>query len=122
MDSTSINQRTNQKIAFYHEQYRPEFKFSSLRLEYLERTVTFLNQYGQVFLVRLPVHEKMLEVEKKLVPDFDEKIPKIIPLTEGYLDISTESRRYEFTDGNHLHKSAGKIVSKEIAEWIKSHQ
>ncbi|RCW20428.1 hypothetical protein [Marinilabilia salmonicolor] len=122
MDSISVNQRINKKIEFYREQNLPKFKFSSLRLKYLKRTITFLNQYGKVFLVRLPVHEEMFKIEEKLMPDFDEKIKKIIPLTEGYLNMIPQNNNYEFTDGNHLYKASGKMVSKEIAEWIKKNQ
>lgn len=64
IDSTSFNQRINKKIETYTEVNLPRFNFSTLRLEYLKRTITFLNQYGQVFLVRLPVHEKMVTIEK----------------------------------------------------------
>lgn len=122
MDSTSVNQRLNQKIEYYTEQNLPKYNFSSLRFEYLKKTITFLNQYGQVFIVRLPMHEKMFEIEEVLMPDFDEKIQSIIPLTTDYLDMTTQNSNYEFTDGNHLYKTSGKLVSKEIAKWIKKNQ
>lgn len=56
------------------------------------------------------------------MPDFDEKIQKVVPLSKGYLDMVARNSNYEFTDGNHLYKASGKIVSKKVAKWIEKKQ
>ncbi len=51
--------------------------------------------------------------------DFNEKIQIIIPLTNGYFDMTKLKNEFRYTDGNHLYKESGKLVSTKIAEWIK---
>jgi hypothetical protein len=121
MDSTSVNNRTNSKIENYTKNLQ-QYKFSSIRFEYLIKTISYLNQYGKVFLVRLPVHERMLDIEQQLMPDFNKKMKELIPITEGYLDLTPKHEDYQYTDGNHLYHESGKIVTEEIAEWIKNIQ
>ena len=120
MDAVSLNQRLDRNIDFYLKNNLPKFHFSSLRFEYLKKTIDYLNQYGKVFLVRLPVHERMLEIERRLMPDFNDKIKEIESISDGYFDMTPPHQNYKYTDGNHLFKDSGKVVSKEIAGWIKS--
>jgi len=118
MDSASMAQRRKKKLAAYRNNKLPNYNFSSTRLDYLIKTVTYLKQYGDVYLVRLPVHESMLSIENELMPRFDDKISKAIQLADGYLDMTPNNMNYIFTDGNHLHKSSGVHASKAIANWI----
>lgn len=120
MDSLSIKKRTVQKIKNYRNINLPNYHFSELRLRYLEMTIRYLQEYGSVYLARLPVHPKMLEIENSLMPDFDEKINQLVKARKiPYLDMTNDNEQYEFTDGNHLYKTSGVKVSKKIAEWIK---
>ncbi|QQS30397.1 MAG: hypothetical protein IPM47_05465 [Sphingobacteriales bacterium] len=119
MDSASVNQRILDKIATYRTEYLPKTKFSQVRLDYLLQTVKYLKNYGKVFLVRLPVHRDMLEIEDKIMPDFNNVIEKAIALSDDYLDLTTKNDDFIYTDGNHLYKSSGKEVSELIANWIK---
>jgi hypothetical protein len=119
MDSVSVNKRISQKIRNYRNINLPLFHFSELRLLYLEKTIMYLKEYGSVYLARLPVHPKMLEIEKSLMPDFDEKINQLVKSRKiPYLDMTNNNEQYEFIDGNHLYKTSGAEVSKKIAEWI----
>ncbi|WP_262733115.1 hypothetical protein [Gaetbulibacter sp. NE] len=119
MDSVNVNKRIASKIKTYKEDYLPKTNFSNTRLNYLENTVSFLKQHGQVFIVRLPVHPLMREIENTYMPDFEEKIQKIITQSDGYLNFENEDADYIYTDGNHLYKTSGEIVTQKIAEWIK---
>lgn len=118
MDSASVADRVSSKIETYRNQHLPKANFSSTRLQYLIKTVCYLKEYGDVYLVRLPIHEKMMEIEKELMPDFDSKIKEAIDLSDGYLDMTPENSLFNYTDGNHLYKDSGKKVSKIIANWI----
>ncbi len=118
MSPVAVEKRLHSKIELYREEMLPHYQFSSVRFEYLRKTIELLNDHGRVFLVRMPVHPKMMEFEQELMPDFDDKIGKISSLTEGYLNMTKQNQKYEFTDGNHLNKTSGKLVSKEIALWI----
>ncbi len=119
MDSISVNKRTLQKIRDYRNITLPIYHFSELRLSYLEKTIMYLQEYGSVYLVRLPVHPKMLDIENSLMPNFNKKINQLAKSRKiPYLDMTDNNEQYEFIDGNHLYKTSGAEVSKKIAEWI----
>lgn len=120
MDSSSVNSRTEAKLKTYRERNLIIFKYSDLRLKYLEKTIKFLNSYGHVYLVRLPVHKQMMEIENELMPEFDDLIQGLVPSTSGYLDMTLDNKKYNYIDGNHLHKESGKTVSEKIGLWIKN--
>ena len=119
MDSTKVKKRIDSKIENYRENLS-KWKYSSLRLEYLKKTILFLKNYGKVYLIRLPVHERMMKIENELTMNFDEKIKKVVPLADGYFDMTPSNIKFNYTDGNHLHKKSGRLVSEEIVNWIKA--
>jgi hypothetical protein len=118
MDSISVLARTTDKIENYRNTYLPKIKPSLTRIQYLIKTISYLKDYGNVYLVRLPIDERMFEIEKDFMSDFDLKIREAINLSNGYLDMTPRNRFYEYTDGNHLHKDSGKKVSYIVAKWI----
>lgn len=120
MDTTSVAQRLQSKLDIYENENLPRYAFSTVRFDYLKKTIDYLNQFGKVYLVRLPVHQKILAIEDRFMPDFNEKIKEIKPLTRGYLDMTPNHQKYQYTDGNHLYKDSGNEVTREIAEWIKN--
>lgn len=119
MDSASVNNRILDKIETYRTELLPKTKFSQVRLNYLLQTIKYFKIYGKVYLVRLPIHSGIMEIENEIMPDFDNVIKDAISLTNAYLDLTVKNDDYIYTDGNHLHKSAGKEVSELIANWIK---
>jgi hypothetical protein len=98
-------------INYYH--------FSNTRFLYLLKTIDFLSQYGKVYLVRLPVHPDLKEIEDSLMPKFDKTIQPAKDKTSGYLDLTILKNDLKYTDGVHLNKSSGEQVSGIIARWIK---
>jgi hypothetical protein len=118
-DTATINERTSKRMKTYRFNVLPKYKLSSLRLQYLLKTIQYLNNYGEVFLVRIPVSEGMMEIENELMLDFDSKIKEAILLSKKYLDLTKENSSFTYTDGNHLYKKSGAVVSVEIAKWIK---
>jgi len=121
MDTSIVNKRIDLKVKTYRETNLNRYKYSSLRFEYLKKIILYLKDYGKVYLVRLPLHEKVMEIENELMPDFNKKINDIVPFTDGYLDMTTQNMKYNYTDGNHLYKKSGEVVTKEIIHWIQSH-
>lgn len=119
MDSISVAKRISNKVELYTNNHLPKTHFSSLRLSYLKQTVNYLKEYGMVYLVRLPIHPQMMEIENQLMPDFDQKIQEITHFSNGYLDLTPMNDLFLYTDGNHLYKDSGAKVSKLIADWIK---
>lgn len=118
-DTATINERTSKRMKAYRFNVLLKYKFSSLRLQYLLKTIQYLNNYGEVFLVRIPVSEEMMEMENELMLDFDSKIKEAILLSKKYLDLTKENSSFTYTDGNHLYKKSGAVVSTKIAKWIK---
>lgn len=120
MDSISVANRISKKIKDYRNNYLPKAKYSSARFDYLIKIIEYLNDYGQVYLVRLPIHKSMMEIEDELMPDFDLKIKKAIELSDGYLDMTSKNEKFAYTDGNHLYKTSGEEVSGIVARWVKT--
>lgn len=119
MESMEVEKRTNRIARTYREENLAVFQYSSLRFQYLKKTIEFLCKHGEVYLVRLPIHPRMMDIEYELMPDFTNVMEKLTPLTEGYLDLTELNDKYQYTDGNHLYKDSGKEVSIVIAEWIQ---
>lgn len=122
MDSISVNKRTLDKIESYKTNALPKYKLSQVRIDYLLKTVKYFKNYGDVYIVRLPLDSGMMKIENQLMSNFDEVINEVIMLSDGYLDFTPHNNNYQYTDANHLYKDSGKIVSREIAEWIKGLQ
>jgi len=119
MDEVEVKKRIKHKMHTYREQKLPNYNYSFSRKESLFNLVNRLNQYGEVYLVRLPIHPEMMVIENELLPFFQDSIEDVIEASAGYLDLTMENTDYTYTDGNHLHKSSGMIVSEKIALWIK---
>lgn len=118
MDSISVKQRIKNKLK---EDYATSYKFSNARLKYLEKTILFLKKHGKVFLVRLPINDKIMERQLKSFPDFDEKILKLAQKHDIlYKNFKDSSNRFQYVDGSHLYKYSAAKISKELASWIKT--
>ena len=118
MDSTLVRKRSKSRIKGYKEISLPKSNFSNIRLQYLIKTISFLKNYGKVYLVRLPIHPQLMEVENELMPDFNYIIKDASDISDKYLDLTSLNNKFIYTDGNHLYKESGKEVSKIIANWI----
>ena len=117
IDQQSMERRTGFTLNSYKDKME-NYNFSSLRYTYLLKTIEYLKKYGQVYLVRLPVHQELMEIENQLMPNFDQDIQLAIDLSGGYLDMSSNNGIYEYTDGVHLTKESGRLVSEKIGEWM----
>ena len=118
MDSIKVSDRIKVKEKSYREGYLPYAKFSEHRLNTLEETIRFLKNHGEVYLVRLPIHPKIMQIEYELMPDFNDKIKEAISISSGYLDLTIRNNNYKYTDGNHLYKDSATEVSRIIGEWL----
>jgi hypothetical protein len=119
MDEKSSKERHDRAILEYTKNAPVFYKFSNLRYRYLKLIVSYLKNFGEVFLVRMPIHEEILNSEMRYMSDFTKKM-KIISesLSVKYIDLSDSSKNCTFTDGNHLWKDSGREISLEIAKAI----
>jgi hypothetical protein len=117
LDSSFVKRKESDMFITYRNKsiYRTG---SKSRIEYLDRIIEFLSNHGEVYVVRLPVHKKMLSIEQQYMPDFNNKISNALLKSEGYLDFSTLDNEYIYNDGNHLTKTSAKEVTQHIGEWI----
>jgi hypothetical protein len=119
MDSASINKRMGEKIEQYTQKQK-EYIRSRNRWEWMLKTIELLQKHGQVFFVRLPVHSEILALENNVWPQFSKELSDFsIKHQIPFLDFSARSEKYSYTDGNHLHQSSSKIISREIGKWIQ---
>ncbi len=119
MDSASVTKRRNTKQKEYLHDYLPVYGFSGERYASLRELVTYLQSFGKVYLVRLPIHPVMFEIEDRMMPDFDEKINSLaVALKVPYLNFKKMENHYQYVDGNHLYKTSGRQVSDTLANWI----
>ncbi len=121
MDSGIVEKRSKSKFKQYAKN-AATFKFSNTRLQYLKETIRFFQQHGEVYLVRLPIPLEMQEVERILMPDFQDKIAGVVKECQvPYYDFTVDDpQSYLYTDGNHLYKTSAKEVSNKVASWILS--
>ncbi|MDX5449061.1 MAG: hypothetical protein LPK47_11855, partial [Bacteroidota bacterium] len=94
---------------------------SKERLASLETIVQFLQGYGQVVLVRIPVNEDFLFLENSNFPTFDQVIEERFPELP-YLNycFPRNSNKFQFTDGSHLTRSSGNHFSSILLDDLDS--
>lgn len=120
MNKKRHKQRIRGKVKLYREQNFYVKTYSPTRLDYLKKTIQYLKQYGEVFLVRIPLDAGLAEVEHEYLPEFDELMEACSSeLNVPYLNYFGDNSLYQTTDGNHLYKESAKIFSKKLAEDIK---
>ena len=123
-DSAAINERVKEKLEMYNK-IRQERHFDSVRVHKLVETIDFLKQKGEVFLVRMPIAEEMLALEKTIAPEFDNLVNKLSrDHNILYLNYSCLSDKYLTNDGNHLHENYShdftSILANDIAQFLKT--
>jgi hypothetical protein len=118
MKTSKVEDRMIIKEKTYKEDYLPKTKFSEIRLNYLKKTILYLQDYGEVYLVRLPIHPRMRAIENEYMPDFEKKINEVIKYSSGYLSLDDKDEYYQYVDGNHLYKKSGVMVTERIGDWI----
>jgi len=119
-DMISREFRTKNKIESYRNRLVKYNGISEYRWDYLIKTINLFKEQGDVYLVRIPVIEAMLEVENELIPNFDEKIENLAKDYQiPYINMMPFNNEYEFTDGNHLTIASGKKFSLDLASQMK---
>jgi hypothetical protein len=122
-DSTTAKKRAEEKLTEYRETNLPYYKYSSIRLAYLNKTIRKLKQYGSVFLVRVPIPIEMKEIEDLLLPNFDtlmldlsqkDKVP--------YFNFADSGNNYKYNDGNHLNVGSALQFSQQLVERINEYR
>lgn len=105
----------------YYTNYLNKYSFSELRLKYLIEIIKFLKDRGDVYLVRMPLHQDILDIEKKVDPGFDERLVNLSKeFNVPYINSISYKIQFDFKDGLHLNKLSAEnfstFLSKKILE------
>ncbi|MCB9223356.1 MAG: hypothetical protein R2780_11555 [Crocinitomicaceae bacterium] len=119
-DSTEIAESMMKKIEAYKKrEINHCYKYSSLRYDYLKKTIRKLKEHGKVYLVRFPVHEEIISFEKEMMPEFDQLMEELsVEFDVDYFNFVSDSKKYNYSDGNHFIKSSAVKFSIEVANRI----
>lgn len=120
-DMISREDRTALKIKTYRKDLNIYHGVSQYRKDYLIKTIAFLKAYGNVYLVRIPVIDDMLQIEKDLQPNFENQMQQIAKDNEiQFINMMPNLSKYSYTDGNHLDVSSGEQFSIDLANNIRA--
>lgn len=124
-DNVSKNEIDLQRkvmVSFYND-YLSRYSYSELRYDYLQETIKFLKDQGDVYLVRMPLHTDILKIEEKVDSNFDQRIELLsIYFDVPFFDYSQNSINYEFKDGLHLTQKSAERFSDQLAESISTYK
>ncbi|MFD2203187.1 hypothetical protein [Shivajiella indica] len=110
------------KLAQYSN-YLNTKSFSETRFLSLKSLIDELSMKGDVYLVRLPSDPAILEIDEKMIPDFERKMEQLsLQFNVPFLNLSSMASDFEYTDGNHLTSGSAKDVTKLISDWIIKNQ
>jgi len=119
MVGTTEPQRRKVMVEFYSD-YLRKYSYSEERCHYLQKTIVFLQSQGPVFLVRMPLHQEILEIEEKVDPDFDSKMNSLAAKNQiQYFDFNKIDHALKFKDGLHLNVDSAIRFSQQLANMIK---
>ncbi|GAB5398881.1 MAG: hypothetical protein Aureis2KO_04660 [Aureisphaera sp.] len=114
-----VRSRVRRKVKSYNK-HAEDYQFSQVRLDYLNKIISYLQERGEVYLVRLPVSREVMDIEERFMDDFNRKMKKLAQQGEiPYLDLTSENHIHHYTDGNHLYKESATEVSEQIGYWIQ---
>lgn len=118
-DMFSLQERAVNKINLYRDRLPSYTGLSDYRLAYLEQTISFLKDYGTVYLLRMPVVDGMLDVEDVLAQSFDNTMEEISKrYGVSYINMMPENSNYHYTDGQHLTVGDSETFSIALAHKI----
>lgn len=93
-----------------------ELKLSAIRLDYLSKTIDFLEKHGKVIVVRMPVSKIPYDIENSALPDFDNIILNITKSKKvPYINYNNYPNHYQWVDEVHLEPESMDKFSAVIA-------
>lgn len=112
------------KPKFFRPQFKQELVPSDIRLDYLEETINWLKERGDVILIRMPIDKAALKAERNVYPGFKEVIQGIASARSvPFWDYSDEGDQFIFHDHSlHLESRGAVAFSELLAKDIKQYQ
>lgn len=120
-DSATFEPRIEDKIKWFKNDKLPNFEFSKFRYQYLCKTIEVLKKHGEVYLVRIPVHRGIREIEKQYMPDFDQRMSELSAKYSIAYFYNFNNADYYFYDGHHLIAESATEFSKALIKKISKY-
>lgn len=110
--------KLNREMYEAHRKLFSEFSVSSYRLDWLEKTIRYLSEHGEVVLVRMPVEKRMHALESAYCPEFDSRMEALAGACKiRYLNyFNTEG--WSFYDLHHMTAESANRISKAISDTL----
>ncbi len=116
-DQKKVKKSTLERYQLIQQEYKG---VSDKRMKSLIEIVNYLKAHGTVILIRLPVCDDMLEIENKLIPDFDGLMSQVAKkMNIKYINTMPLREQYLYSDGHHLETNSSMEFSKYLATLIK---
>lgn len=105
------------KILKQEKEYRDvlnKFSVQEYRLSWLEKTIVYLARHGKVVILRMPVTERMRQMENKYCPGFNKMMEDLAQKTHAHYINMHESEGYSFSDLHHMSSSSARLFSEQV--------
>jgi len=119
-DSVSLEKmERNEKMV---KRYFAKFCISEIRLDWLKKIINKLKKSNKkVYLIRMPIHSRIFELENKYWNDFDKRIAEIAESLDCMYFNYASNSTFITHDGNHLKSGEASRFSKILNHELKLH-
>ncbi|CAH8285598.1 hypothetical protein EV196_10646 [Mariniflexile fucanivorans] len=98
-------------------------KPSDYRIKSLDTLVKTLKDFGDVYLLRLPIDQDFLELENLYFKNFNDSVEAVAKKNDiAYFNFGTTDSTYFAFDGHHLNTNSAQLLSKNICDSIISYK
>ena len=98
-----------------------DYSFSDKRFNGLRDIISLLKAHGNVYLLRMPCHSELFEVEETIIPDFEDRMISLAEeMDVSYFNMTSLRDDFEYVDGSHLDVPSARQFSKILADSIHS--
>ncbi|MFM7022550.1 MAG: hypothetical protein ACKOXB_06190 [Flavobacteriales bacterium] len=90
------------------------------RMEYFQKTIDLLRQYGRVFFVSVPIDASDRKLEDEMWPGFYDSI-KVLAQQQNisYIDLQPDFPDLKMADNSHLGAKDAELVSKVLSDKVE---
>ncbi|PQA94775.1 hypothetical protein B0A69_07770 [Chryseobacterium shigense] len=120
MNKDSVAARTAEKTEYYRAMLE-NYTLSQERIKALTDIIDYLQPKGKIYLVRIPTSKNIITLENKRFPEFNGLMRDLARKKHiRFYDFSNRPDDYVYTDGNHMFRESGKVLTSQIADSIKT--
>ncbi|MEK6153514.1 hypothetical protein WIW50_09650 [Flavobacteriaceae bacterium 3-367] len=120
-DDKKLLQQWKQNQVSLYGGFSEKWKKSPVRMAHLEELCNYLNKHGEVFMLRMPIDDDLLQIENAYWENFDKDMDKLSKkLHVGYINFNTSENRFQTYDGIHIDKFAGVPFTENLCDSISS--